>query len=77
MIWRPWAKGIGGALLALVGLVWIGQGLGLPLGRSFMIGRIEWAVAGLVCLALGAGLLWSALQPAPPRSRAAERERDG
>jgi hypothetical protein len=40
-------------LLALVGLVWIGQGLGLLHGSSFMVDDIRWAGAGLVALVLG------------------------
>jgi hypothetical protein len=41
---------------ALVGLVWIAQGLGVPIGRgSFMIGDPfwSWAGAGLVVVAAG------------------------
>ena len=34
-------------LALLVGIVWIGQGIGLIHG-SFMTGRIEWAVIGAV-----------------------------
>ncbi len=33
-------------LLVAVGLVWIGQGLGLLRGSSFMVGDVRWAVAG-------------------------------
>ena len=44
---------VAGVLLALVGLVWIGQGLGLLRGSSFMVDDIRWAVAGLVALVLG------------------------
>ena len=36
---------ITGVLLALVGAVWIGQGLGLLRGSSFMVDDIRWAVA--------------------------------
>jgi hypothetical protein len=39
--------------LALVGLVWIGQGLGLIRGSSFMVDDPRWAIAGLVLLASG------------------------
>jgi hypothetical protein len=44
------------AVAALVGLVWILQGLGAPIGRSFMIGDLRWTAAGLVLILL-AGLL--------------------
>ena len=39
--------------LAIVGLVWIGQGLGMIRGSSFMVDDPLWAVAGLVVLAGG------------------------
>ena len=39
---------------ALVGLVWILQGLGAPIGRSFMIGDLRWTAAGLVLILLAA-----------------------
>jgi len=37
-------------LAVLLGLVWIGQGVGLIPG-SFMTGRVEWAVIGSVVVA--------------------------
>ena len=48
---------IAGALLALVGLVWIGQGLGLLRGSSFMVDDIRWAIIGAVAVVAGAVLL--------------------
>jgi hypothetical protein len=39
------------AVLALVGLVWLGQGVGL-IGGSFMTGSPLWAVIGALLLAL-------------------------
>ena len=50
-----------GALLVLVGIVWVGQGVGLIEG-SFMTGEAVWAVIGAVCLVLGAILLVSTLR---------------
>jgi hypothetical protein len=47
-------------LLVAVGLVWIGQGLGLLRGSSFMVGDVRWAAAGLVSVALGAAIAVSA-----------------
>jgi hypothetical protein len=48
--------------LAVVGFVWIGQGVGLLRGSSFMVGDPRWAVAGVVLVA-GAGLLgWTTLR---------------
>ena len=39
------------AVIALVGIVWLGQGVGL-IGGSFMTGSPLWAVIGAVMLAL-------------------------
>jgi hypothetical protein len=55
-----------GALLALVGVVWLGQGLGYIRG-SFMTGSHLWAAIGALCLALGAALIYNAVRP--PRNR--------
>jgi len=46
-----------GVLLVLVGLVWIGQGLGLLRGSSFMVDDSRWALAGAVAVVAGAVLL--------------------
>ena len=43
------------AIAALVGLVWALQGLGAPIGGSFMIGDPFWTVAGLVLILAAAG----------------------
>ena len=43
-------------LLAIVGLVWIGQGTGLLAGSGFMVGDARWAIAGLVLVAVGVGV---------------------
>jgi hypothetical protein len=50
------ARRIAGALLALTGVVWIGQGLDLIQGSS-MTGSTFWAVVGGLCLAAGLALL--------------------
>ncbi|HJU51971.1 MAG TPA: hypothetical protein VJ815_06525 [Acidimicrobiia bacterium] len=42
-------------LVALVGFVFFGQGIGL-IGGSFMTGQPLWAVIGLGCIALAAVL---------------------
>lgn len=39
--------------MALVGLVWVAQGLGAPIGGGFMVGDMFWAYAG-AALILGA-----------------------
>jgi hypothetical protein len=48
---------IAGVLLALVGLVWMAQGLGVLGGSSFMVGDIRWAVIGAALVAAGVILL--------------------
>ena len=48
---------IAGILLALVGLVWIGQGTGLLQGSSFMVDDLRWAVIGSALVAVGIVLL--------------------
>ena len=45
-------------IAALVGLVWVAQGLGAPIGGSFMIGDLRWTAAGLVLVALAAVWAW-------------------
>ena len=45
-----------GAVLGLVGLLWIGQGAGLIPG-SFMTGQVLWLGLGIVCLLLGLALM--------------------
>ena len=57
------ARRILGALLALTGIVWLGQGLNLISGSS-MTGSTFWAVVGALCLAAGLFLLgWPWRQP--------------
>jgi hypothetical protein len=41
-----------GVVLILVGLVWIGQGVGL-IGGSFMTGEAIWAFIGAGCAVFG------------------------
>lgn len=48
--------------LAAVGLVWIGQGLGVLRSSSFMVGDTRWAIAGVVLMAGGLILGWTALR---------------
>jgi hypothetical protein len=48
---------VAGVLLALVGLVWIGQGLGLLRGSSFMVDDVRWAIFGAVAVVVGVVLL--------------------
>ena len=39
------------AIAVLVGVVWAAQGLGAPIGGSFMIGDPFWIVAGVALIA--------------------------
>ena len=48
-----------------VGLVWIGQGLGLLEGRSFMVGDVRWALAGAAVVGIGAALALRARRDRP------------
>ena len=45
-----------GALLLLIGAVWILQGIGLLKG-SFMTGEAVWAIIGAVCVVIGAAVI--------------------
>ena len=56
---------VAGVLLLLVGLVWIGQGLGLLRGSSFMVDDVRWAAAGLVALGIGIALVVSLRRRSP------------
>ncbi len=51
------ASTIFGVLLALIGIVWILQGLNILPG-SFMTGQIQWAAYGAIALAIGCMLLY-------------------
>ena len=53
------ARVILGVVLCAVGVVWLGQGIGLIHG-SFMTGEALWGVIGGVLLVLGVALLGSA-----------------
>jgi hypothetical protein len=53
------------AALALIGIVWIGQGTGVIRGSGFMTDDIRWAIAGVVLLAAGLVVAWTALRTRP------------
>lgn len=50
------------AVLAVTGLIWIGQGLGIVRGSSFMVDDPRWATMGAVCLVAGSLVGWTALR---------------
>jgi hypothetical protein len=63
-MWSKLARTIGliiGALVVLVGGVWIGQGTGLIKG-SFMTGSPTWLAIGLLCLVVGLFLIFLSLR---------------
>jgi protein-S-isoprenylcysteine O-methyltransferase Ste14 len=51
-----WSRGIAGAVLLLVGAVWIAQGTDVLHG-SGMSGQGQWTVIGGVCAVVGLALL--------------------
>jgi hypothetical protein len=55
-----------GALAVLMGLLWVGQGLGLVMwpASSFMLADRQWAVNGAILAAVGLAIIWFA-----PRNR--------
>ena len=54
-----WARGVGGALLCLMGVVWILQGLDIKKGDG-MSGHPIWAVLGVLLIVVGGALLRTA-----------------
>jgi hypothetical protein len=51
---------LAGVLATLMGLLWIGQGLGVvhwP-ASSFMIAQTQWAVYGAILAAIGVAAIW-------------------
>ncbi len=53
-----------GALLVLVGVIWVLQGINVLPG-SFMTGQIQWAVYGGIAIVAGGGILWMANRRKP------------
>jgi len=52
------------SVLAVVGAVWVGQGLGL-LGGSTMTGDVRWALGGAALVAGAVVVGWTALRRRP------------
>ncbi|MGK9050149.1 hypothetical protein QTA58_02190 [Neorhizobium sp. CSC1952] len=55
------ALSVVGALLVLLGLLWIGQGTGaFPYpATSFMINQTPWIINGLIAAVIGLLLIWA------------------
>lgn len=50
-----------GVIAALLGLLWVGQGLGYihwPPTGNFMLNQRPWAVRGAILLVVGIGAIW-------------------
>ena len=65
-----WIRGIAGAVLCLIGAVWILQGID-ALGGSGMSGHGQWAVIGAVFVLVGLALLawaWRVRRGLPKRT---------
>jgi hypothetical protein len=54
------------ASLVVLGLIWVGQGLGLLRGSSFMTDDPFWAAVGAVCVLAGLLLAFSAWRRCRP-----------
>lgn len=51
------------AIAALTGAVWVAQGLGVPIGGSFMVGDPFWSLAGLTLVVGSVALVaWTRLR---------------
>lgn len=62
---RPPRTGFVAAIvIGLVGVVWIAQGLGAPIGGSFMIGDLRWSAAGIGLVGIAGLLAWRRLHRA-------------
>ena len=53
-----WVLRVVGVILSLMGLLWIGQGLGY-VGGSFMTGQAEWVRNGAIALLVGLVALYA------------------
>lgn len=49
---------IGAGLLVVIGAIFVGQGLGILRGSSFMVGDVRWAIIGAALIVAGALLAW-------------------
>lgn len=51
-----------GVLAILMGLLWVGQGLGLIMwpASSFMLAQLQWAINGALLAAFGVLCVWYA-----------------
>jgi hypothetical protein len=52
-------------VVALIGAIFVGQGLGIIRNASAMVDDIRWAIVGAVLVVIGALVGWSALRNRP------------
>ena len=62
MVFARLALTVVGVLVALIGLIWIGQGSGyFPYpASSFMINQTPWMLRGAIALVVGLVVVWAA-----------------
>lgn len=62
MVFARLALTVVGVLVALIGLIWIGQGSGyFPYpASSFMINQTPWMLRGAIALVVGLVVIWAA-----------------
>ena len=62
MVFARLALTVVGVLVALIGLIWIGQGSGyFPYpASSFMINQTPWMLRGAIALVVGFVVIWAA-----------------
>ena len=53
------------AVLLIVGIGWIAQGLGYMRGSGFMDGDVRWALIGAILAVVGVVVGWTALRARP------------
>ncbi len=58
---------VAGALVLVMGLVWILQGAGVLTGSSPMVGESLWVVLGIVTMLIGALIAWLGMRRSPRR----------
>lgn len=50
---------ITGLAVIPVGLIWVGQGVGLLRGASFMVDDVRWAAIGAIAVVVGTAIAFS------------------
>lgn len=66
---KIWVRLVGGAVLLLIGVLWILQGSGATGGSGGMNGKSQWLVIGLVVAVVGLVLLIGGVRRRPGTRR--------